>query len=188
MVVSVLAGPLMAFGGAESETGTVAEQILQEAEDSVKRIRTVIEDARGGNPESQYELGGMILDKTREYRGPSNLQSFQAHAKALAEATLEALTWFTRAAEQGHDFSQMRLYKLYSRKYPPDYSFMTDYVLAYAWLTVALNQGVSVNLQVGGVKVDPQARLRTKMSAEQVAEAQKLAATLWERIESSKSK
>ena len=31
MIVLVLAGPLMAFGGAESETGRVAEQILQEA-------------------------------------------------------------------------------------------------------------------------------------------------------------
>ena len=35
----------------------------------------------------------------------------------------------------------MRLSSLYSRKCPPDYSFMTDYVLAYAWLTVALDKG-----------------------------------------------
>ena len=171
----VLAGPLVAFGGAAPETGTVAEQILQEAEASVKRIRTIIEDAQRGNPESQYELGRMIRAKFDEYGGSIDLQALQAHAKARAEATLEARTWFTRAAEQGHEFAQMALYSLYSRKYPPDCSFMTDYVLAYAWLTVALNRGVNVTLQVGGVEMDPKSQLRAKMTSEQVAEAEKLA-------------
>ena len=187
VVVSVLAGTLMAFGEADSETGTVAKQILQEAEDSVKQIRTLIEDARRGNPESQFQLGGMIRDKSNEYSGPSNLQAFQARAKARAEAVLEARTWFARAAEQGHELAQMALYGLYSSKYPPDYSFMTDYVLAYAWLTVALNRGVSVDLHVGGVKMDPKVRLRTKMTSEQVGEAEKLTAEIQERIASSKS-
>ena len=182
LVVSVLAGPPVAFSGADSETGTVAEQILQEAEDSVKRIRILIEDARRGNPESQYQLGRMIQDKAREYRGPS---TFQAHAKARTKAMLEVRTWFTRAAEQGHGGAQAGLWGLYRRKYPPEHSFMTDYVLAYAWLTVALNRGVSVTLQVGGVKMDPKSRLRTKMTAEQVAEAEKLAAEIQERIKSS---
>lgn len=183
MVVSVLAGPLGAFGGAESETGPVAGQILQEAEDSVKRIRTLIQDARRGNPESQYQLGRMIQDWAREYRGPS---TFQAHAKARTNALLEVRNWFTRAAEQGHGGAQAGLWGLYRRKYPPEHSFMTDYVLAYAWLTVALNRGVGVNLQVGGVKMDPKSQLRTRMTAEQVAEAEKLAAEIEERIRSSK--
>ena len=67
MVVSILAGPLMAFGGADPETGTVAEQILREAEDAVRQIRTLIEDARRGNPESQFQLGSMIRDNARKW-------------------------------------------------------------------------------------------------------------------------
>ena len=54
-----------------------------------------------------------------------------------------------------------------------------DYVKAYAWYHLASAQG------------DKQAAkgkdmLRGRMTAEQVAEAQKLAAELWDRIESSK--
>ena len=113
MVVSVLAGPLVAFGGADPERGTVAEQILKEAEDSVKRIGSLIEDARRGNPESQYQLGKMIQDWAGEYGGPS---TFQAHAKARTKALLEVRTWFTRAAEQGHGGAQAGLWGLYRRK------------------------------------------------------------------------
>ena len=191
MIVLVLAVTLMAFGGADSETGRVAEQILREAEDSVKQIRTVIEDARRGNPESQFQLGSMIRDNIREWykRVPSDaLPNFQAHVNAEAEATLEVRTWFTRAAEQGHDLAQMRLSSLYSRKYPPDYSFMTDYVLAYAWLKVALDKGASSYTTMVGHKVTTESWLRRKLTVEQVAEGEKLAAEIQERIASSKSK
>lgn len=187
IIVLVLALTPMAFGGADPEKGTVAEQILREAEDSVKQIRTVIEDARRGNPESQFQLGWMIRDNIDEWhkRVPSNdLPNFQALAKARAEAMLEVRTWFTRAAEQGHDMAQMELSKLYRRKYPPDFSFMTDYVVAFAWLKVALDKGASSH--TNGQPTDKV--LRTKMTAEQVAEAEKLVAELQERIASSKSK
>ncbi len=191
MIALVLAGPLMAFGVADSETGRMAEQILREAEDSVKQIRTVIEDARRGNPESQFQLGSMIRDNIREWykRVPSDaLPNFQVLPKAQAEATLEVRTWFTRAAEQGHDGAQMALSSLYWREYPPNYSFMTDYVLAYAWLKVALDKGASSTTTVFGDKVPTDRWLRNKMTAEQVAEAEKLAAEIQERIASSNSK
>lgn len=189
MTVLVVAVPLMAFGGAESETGTVAEQILREAEDSVKQIRAVIEEARRGSPESQFQLGSMIRDNVRNWykRVPSGaLPNFESLPKAQAEAMLEARTWFTRAAEQGHELAPMELSKLYRRKYPPDYSSMTDYILSYAWLKVALDKGASSYKTVFGHKVTTESWLRRKMTAEQVAEAGKLAAELQERIESSK--
>ncbi len=173
MVVSVLVGTLMAFGGADPKTGTVTEQILQESEDSVKQIKTVIENARQGNPESQYQLGMMIKDK-----------AYKAGGVARAEAMLEALTWFTRAAEQDNYMAYMALHHLYSAKYPPAYSFMTNYVLSYAWLKIALNKGVSST--TNGQPSDKV--LRKKMTAEQVAEAEKLAADLQERISSLESK
>ena len=55
-----------------------------------------------------------------------------------------------------------------------------DYVKAYAWLNLAAAQG---NKKVAEAREN----LRAKMSSEQVAEAQKLAAELYKRIESSKS-
>lgn len=183
MVVSVLAGPLMAFGGAESETGTVAERILQEAEDSVKQIKTLIKDAQRGDPEAQYQLGFMIRNKFNQYEGPNDLQAIQAHHKARSGALLEARTWFARAAEQGHDGAQLALYRLYRRKYPPGYSLMPDYVRAYAWLKVALDKGASAH--VNGQPAEKM--LRGKMTAEQLTEAEKLAAEIEERIQSSQS-
>lgn len=190
MVVSVLAGPLMAFGGAESEAGRggekilqEAEKILQEAETSVKQIKTLLEDARQGDPEAQFRLGWMIRDKFSQYEGPNDLQSIQAHHKARAEAMLEVRTWFTRAAEQGHDGAQLALSSLYRREYPPSYSLITDYVRAYAWLKIALDKGASAHID--GQPADKV--LRGKMTAEQVTEAEKLAAEIEERIPSSKS-
>ena len=191
MVVLVLVGTLMAFGASDPETGTVAERIVQEAEESVKQIKALIKDARQGNPESQFQLGRMIRDNINEWytRVPSNdLPNFESLPNAQAEAMLEARTWFTRAADQGHDGAQMELSKLYYRKYPPDYSFMTDYVLAYAWLKVALDKGASSYKTVFGRKVPTENWLRPKMTAGQEAEARKLAAELQERIASSKSK
>ncbi len=189
VVVPVLAGMLMAFGGTDPDKGTVAERILQEAEASVERIRTLIEDARGGDPESQFQLGAMIRDNINQWykRVPSNdLPNFEVLPKAQAEAMLEARTWLTRAAEQGHDLAQMELSSLYRRKYPPDYSFMTDYILSYAWLKVALDKGGSSYKTVFGQKVPTDRWLRTKMTTEKVAEAEKMAAEIQERIKASK--
>lgn len=73
VVVSVLAGVLVACAKTDREDrtiyangaapGTVAAEILQEAEDSAKQIRTVVESALGGTPESQHQLGMIILDR-----------------------------------------------------------------------------------------------------------------------------
>ena len=170
MAVLVLAGPLMVFGGVGSETGTVAEQIVQDAENSVKRIRTVIADAQRGSPEAQFRLGMMILDKVK------NLGR-----KRQANAAQEALPWFTRAAEQGHEDAQRHLSLLYSINCPLE---MINYVRAYAWLKVALDKGASITRN--GQPADKV--LRKKMTAEQVAEAEKLAAEIQERIKASKSR
>ena len=189
VVVSVLVGTLMAFGGTDPEKATVAERILQEAEASVERIKTLIEEARRGDPESQFQLGWMIRENINQWhkRVPSkDLPNFKALPKTQAEAMLEARTWFTRAAEQGHDMAQMELSSLYRRKYPPDYSFMTDYILSYAWLKVALDKGASSYKTVFGQRVPTDSWLRRKMTTEKVAEAEKLAAEIKERIKASK--
>lgn len=184
MALFVLAGPLMAFGGAETETDTVAERIVQDAEDSVKRIKTLIEGARKGDPESQFDLGRMIQEKAPEYGWYTRLPVSESPAtwKAHAKGMMEARSWFSQAAEQGHLGAQMELSRIYRRKYPPGYSFMTDYILSYAWLKVARDKGAGS--YTNGQPTDN--ILRKKMTAEQVAEADKLAAEIQERIKDSK--
>ena len=56
-----------------------------------------------------------------------------------------------------------------------------DYEKAYAWINLAAAQGRSSAFKAKEL-------LRASMTAEQVANAQKLAAELYDRIESSKSK
>lgn len=184
--VLILAGPLMAFGGFESERSTMAEQIVQDAKDSVKRIKNLIEDARKRDPESQFDLGRMIQEKAPEYGWYTRLPVRESPAiwKAHAKGMMEARTWFAQAAEQGHVGAQMELTRIYRRKYPPGYSFMTDYKLSYAWLKVAMDKGASEHID--GQSTDKM--LREKMTAEQLAEAEKLAAEIQERIEASQSK
>jgi len=114
----------------------------------------------------------IILDRAHGYGG-------EERAKAL----LEARTWLTRAAEQGHDSAQLQLWILYSDEYPVEYSILTDYVMAYTWLKIASDNEASDSPT--GQAADR--ALQEKMTTEQVAVAQKLAAGLSQRIESSRS-
>ena len=82
-----------------------------------------------------------------------------------------------KAAERGDAKAQMRLGGAYAKgKWVPQ-----DLVKAYAWLNLAAAQGSKLAVAVRD-------KLRPKMTAKQVAEAQKLATELWDRIESPKSK
>ena len=180
VVVSVLAGALVTCAKTDREDrtfyangaapGTVAAEILQEAEDSAKHIRTVVESALRGTPESQHQLGMIILERAHGYGGEER-----------AKAVLEARTWLTRAAEQGHDSAQLQLWILYSDEYPPEYSILTDHVMAYTWLKIAFDDEAS-DATLGQAA---DRALQEKMTAEQVAVAQKLAAGLSQRIDSS---
>lgn len=88
-----------------------------------------------------------------------------------------AVKWYRLAAEQGHASAQSELGGMYAR----GEGVPEDYVQAYAWYILAAAQGEQHAFKL---KDD----LRPTMSTEQVADAQKLAAELSERIESSKSK
>ena len=96
-------------------------------------------------------------------------------AGGVLENHQEAVKWYRMAAEQGHATAQFTLGDMYVK----GEGVLEDYVQAYAWFILAATQGEEQAFQL---KED----LRPMMSTEQVAEAQKLSATLWERIESSK--
>ncbi len=88
----------------------------------------------------------------------------------------EAVKWYRRAANQGYARAKILL----AAMYVVGKGVLEDYVEAYAWMILAATQG-----HEDAVKGKDE--LRSKMTAEQVAEAQKLAAELFDRIESSKS-
>ena len=88
----------------------------------------------------------------------------------------EAVKWYRRAANQGYARAQI----LIAAMYVVGKGVLEDYVEAYAWMILAATQGHEDAVKGKDV-------LRPKLTAEQVAEAQKLAAELFDRIESSKS-
>ena len=85
------------------------------------------------------------------------------------------MKWYRKAADQGDAAAQYNLGVMYKN----GRGVLEDYVQAHAWLNLAAAQGH---------EKAPKGKdlLRGKMTREQVAEAQKLAAELWKRIESSK--
>ena len=121
--------------------------------------------------------------------------------KGVPQNDLEAAKWYRLAAEQGDAAAQytlglLRLLEcnraqrewleqkkqaLRQRRVLPDWRIgQCDLVEAYAWVLLAAAQG---HQGAGGGK-----ELFTKeMTSEQVADAQKLAGKLWERIEASTS-
>lgn len=142
--------------------------------------------AEQGHAEAQYNLGRMYHD-----------------GEGVPQNDLEVAKWFRLAAEQGAPsaqymlgllrlqeciqaetewLEQQRMQVLRQRRALPDWRRgQCDLVEAYAWVLLAAAQGHQV---AGGGK-----ELFTKqMTSEQVAQAQKLAGELWERIEDSTSK
>ena len=176
-MVLLAATGMLTLGGtaalAEKAPERISGKILEKARASVKRIEALIQAAKQGDPESQFELGTMIGNEGRDF----------------VEVDAAALEWFNRAAWQGHGMAQMRLSYLYSEggKGPHSDAVPTDYVQAYAWTTVSLNQGVQAAVWRDGVEQDPKSWLRTKMTAEQVAEAERLAAEFERKIRKNRS-
>ena len=133
--------------------------------------------------------------------------------EVVPEDVVEALTWFRMAAEHGEDVAQLYLCLIYfeGEKVPKDYTeamkwfrmaaeqdpagaplslgkgyesdeegVPMDYVKAYAWYILATAQGSEEASELKD-------SLREKMTAEQLHEAQQLAAELEEHIEAARS-
>ena len=116
----------------------------------------------------------------------STLGFIYANGKGVPENNREAGKWFRLAADQGNAEAQFNLGFMYAN----GEGVPKDYLQAYIWANLAAAQG-------GDWVVKPEERLegrgsikfkdwlRRKLTAEQVAEAQKLSVELFNRIESS---
>ena len=121
--------------------------------------------AKGGHPvfaqAAQRELGNMY------YAGK--------YAVQFGKDNQEAVKWYRKAAEQGDAEAQERLGHMYAN----GEGVPEDYVKAYAWMNLAAAQGRNNAVKAKEL-------LRSSMTTEQVAEAQKLSADLYKRIEAAK--
>ena len=125
--------------------------------------------AKQGNAQAQFNLG-LMYNK----------------GVGVPESDVEASKWFQLAADQGNAEAQFNLGFMYAN----GEGVPEDYVKAYIWGNLAAAQGgdrvVKPEDQLGaGESLKFKDWLRKKMTAEQVAEAQKLSVELFNRIESS---
>ena len=125
--------------------------------------------AKQGDPEAQFNLGRMYNKGV-----------------GVPESDVEASKWFQLAADQGNAEAQFNLGFMYAN----GEGVPKDYVKAYIWGNLAAAQGGDRVVKPGDELGDGEAIkfkdwLRRKMTAEQVAEAQKLSVELFNRIESS---
>ena len=151
--------------------------------------------AEEGKPDAQYKLGRMyrqgegvpkddreavkwflLAAEQGDAEAQYNLGVMYSKGEGVAEDDREAVKWYRKAAAQGLAPAQHNLGVMYANgRGVPE-----DYVKAYAWLNLAAAQGDESAVKGKDL-------LRSRMTAEQVAEAQKLAAELYNRIESSKT-
>ena len=141
-----------------------------------------------GVPENNREAGKWfrLAAKQGNAQAQFNLGLMYNKGIGVPESDVEASKWFQLAADQGNAEAQFNLGFMYAN----GEGVPEDYVKAYSWGNLAAAQGgdrvVKPEDQLGaGESIKFKDWLRKKMTAEQVAEAQKLSVELFNRIESS---
>jgi len=102
-----------------------------------------------------------------------NLGIMYNEGRGMPENDTEAVKWYRKAAEQGHAKAQYSLGVMYAT----GQGVPENYIQAYAWVNLSAAQDEKRALEL---KED----LRVLMTPPQIAEAQKLSHTLYERIHS----
>ena len=101
----------------------------------------------------------------------SNLGVMYANGEGVLEDDPEAVKWLRLAADQGVAAAQFNLGVMYAN----GGGLPEDYVLGYAWLNLAATQGSETAREY---KDD----LQERMTAGQIAQAEEMSATLFDRI------
>ena len=131
-----------------------------------------------GLAETQLDVEEIRQEAEQGDAGAQFILGLMYHTgEGVPEDDREAVKWFRKAAEQGFAVAQNNL----GAHYVNGEGVPEDYVKAYAWVNLAAAQGDEK-------AVKSKDWLRKQMTAEQVAEAQKLSGELYKRIESESSK
>ena len=104
-------------------------------------------------------------------RAQWSIGSMYQRGRGVPQHDAKAAEWFRKSANQGNRGGQTAIGMMYER----GQGVAEDPVRAFAWYDVAAKKGYSAAAKF-------KARLEQRMTAEQVAEAQDLSATLSERI------
>ncbi len=181
---------LLLMGGALA-AGTARGEPLRDAQAAYDRGRyaTALEIwqplAEQGNPEAQVGLGNLFLGGygvARDERAAMDwFRKAADQGNALGQFGLGSLyygrkdygsaaPWYRRAAEQGHVVAQVRLGKMYA----DGLGVGRDDVQAFKWFAIAATRGTDNYARTNAT----QGRdvVRSRMSAAQLAQGQKLAA------------
>ena len=161
--------------------------------DYATAVRGFLVHAEQGDATAQYKLGvrydygaGVPEDDAeavRWYRkaaeqglakAQNNLGLMYHNGEGVPKDKAEAVRWYRKAAEQGDARAQSNL----GVRYDNGEGVPEDYTRAYAWLNLAAAQGLK-----NAVKAKD--ALRPNMTADQIARAQELSATLFDRINQS---
>ena len=100
-----------------------------------------------------------------------------ATGTGLAQDLALARAWLRKAADQGFILAQVRL----AATYQHGYGTPKNFVKAHAWYNLAATHGKQAG--AAGLRNN----LETRMTADQIAQAQALAAELRQRIEAAKT-
>jgi len=112
-----------------------------------------------------------ILAEQGDATAQTNLGNMYDNGEGVPEDDTEAVKWYRKAAEQGHATAQYNLGLMYAN----GEGVPEDDTRAYAWFNLAAAQ--SNKNAIKGKEL-----LRKRMTPTQIAEAQKLSHTLFERI------
>ena len=175
------------------------EGVPQDDGEAVKWYRKAAEQ---GHANAQFNLGGMyangkgVPEDDREALKWHRMAAEQDHEHAqrrlgdmyssgigVPKDDIEAFKWYRRAAEQGNWYSQWEL----GNSYAYGRGVPKDFVSAYAWWNVAAAHPTLGHSNLPWKPAKDRDELSEKMTSEQVAEAQRLAGELFDRIKSSKS-
>ena len=127
------------------------------------RIAEILRRAEQGDVDAQFTLGTLYSFSQILFANGGRVGPQSDPAKAAK--------WYRLAAEQGFARAQHNLGLMYAN----GTGVPQDDVLAYAWLNLAVEQG-------NELASENKDKLRTRMTANQMARAQDLSATLFDRI------
>ena len=165
-----------------------------QAQDYESAAKSCAQAAENGDASAQYNLGWMYAvgegvpeddAKTFEWYtkaaeqgdalGQLGVGRAYAEGEGVPEDKAKAVEWLTKSAEQGRADAQYILGGMYHF----GEGVPASYVRAHAWFSLAAAQGRDAYIQ-------SKAMCEMEMSKEQIAEAQKLATELYEKIRARK--
>ena len=148
--IVLLVGVVLVFWSVSAQTRPSLNELLTKAQAEELLTKAQAEElltkAQAGGAEAQFNLGNM-------YR----------IGEGVPKNAVEAVKWFTRAAEQGDTSAQNNLGSMYFQ----GVGIPKDFVLAYKWINLAAASGT-------GSGVARRDFIEKQMTPGQIAEAQRL--------------